>query len=73
MAGPDIPHDTAPITLPDGTARRIAAYGRQGAEPVAPDAVHNPVRSDEISRYERTFRPFRPTRAGPYATPRGSA
>jgi simple sugar transport system ATP-binding protein len=36
---PDLPHDTAPITLPDDTAARIAAYGRQGAQPVSPDAV----------------------------------
>jgi simple sugar transport system ATP-binding protein len=36
---PDLPHDTAPITLPDATAARIAAYGLQGAQPVAPDSV----------------------------------
>jgi len=36
---PDLPHDTAPITLPDETASRIAAYGRHGAQPVAPGSV----------------------------------
>ncbi len=34
-----LPHDTAPLTLPPETAERIAAYGRQGARPVAPNSV----------------------------------
>jgi simple sugar transport system ATP-binding protein len=36
---PTLPHDTAPITLPDATAALIAGYGHHGAQPVAPDTV----------------------------------
>ena len=46
---PTIPHDNAPVTLPDATARRIAAYGTQGAAPAA-DAV--PVlEARNVSKY----------------------
>ena len=34
---PQIPHDTAPITLPADTAARIAEYGRHGAGPARSD------------------------------------
>ena len=46
---PPIPHDTAPITMPQETAERIARYGKQGAGPVS-DAV--PVlEARDVSKY----------------------
>ena len=42
-------HDTAPLTLPDETAQRIAAYGRQGAAPARSDVPLLEAR--QVSKY----------------------
>jgi simple sugar transport system ATP-binding protein len=46
---PQMPHDTAPFTLPAETAEQIAAYGRQGAQPVT--ATSPILEARDVSKY----------------------
>jgi simple sugar transport system ATP-binding protein len=46
---PPVPHDNAPFTLPAETAEQIAAYGREGAQPVA--AASPILEALDVSKY----------------------
>ncbi len=46
---PPLPHDNAPFTLPVETAAQIAAYGRQGAQPVP--ATTPVLEARDVSKY----------------------